>query len=89
MIAEVGFVLANTTLWLGRFDFMKSGIITVVTLGILAWTSACAPAQPGSADHVVSDPEALRNGWILSLPEGQAQARKTAKPLMLVLRCNP
>ncbi len=68
---------------------MKSGINRVVILVVVAWSSASLLAQPGSPRNVVLDPEALRNGWIFSLEEGQAQARKSAKPLMVVLRCNP
>jgi hypothetical protein len=65
---------------------MKSGIISVITLVVVAWSSASGCAQPQNA---VLDPEAVRNGWIFSLEEGQSQARKSAKPLMVVLRCNP
>lgn len=65
---------------------MKSGIIPVVALVITAWGCPCAAAQPGNETF---DPDARRNGWIFSLQEGLAQARKTTKPLMVVLRCNP
>jgi hypothetical protein len=46
-------------------------------------------AQPGRLGNGVFDPDALRNGWIFSLQEGKDKARKIAKPLMVVLRCNP
>lgn len=36
-----------------------------------------------------ADRGAVRNGWLLSLAEGKAEARKTGKPLMVVLRCEP
>ncbi len=68
---------------------MKSGIIGVVTLVIVGWSSVSVDAQRRSSGQVIMDPEALRNGWIFSLEEGQAQARKNGKPLMVVLRCNP
>ena len=68
---------------------MKSGIINLVTLVVVAWGSARAPAQPGRPGNEIFDPEALRNGWNFSLQEGQSKARKSAKPLMVVLRCNP
>ncbi|HEV2947002.1 MAG TPA: hypothetical protein VGX70_06480 [Gemmataceae bacterium] len=68
---------------------MKSGIIGVVTLLLIGWSSGCVRAQPRSSGHLVLDPEALRNGWVFSLDEGQAQGRKSGKPLMVVLRCNP
>jgi hypothetical protein len=66
---------------------MKSGIICVVALVIAAWGSASLHAQ--SSRPETFDPDARRNGWIFSLQEGQAQARKSNKPLMVVLRCNP
>jgi hypothetical protein len=68
---------------------MRSGIISLATLVVVAWGSASVPAQPGSPGNEIFDPEALRNGWIFSLHEGQTKAKKTAKPLMVVLRCNP
>jgi hypothetical protein len=68
---------------------MKSGIIRVVALVIAVWGCASAPAQPGRLGNEVFDPDARRNGWIFNLQEGQAQARKTNQPLMVVLRCNP
>jgi hypothetical protein len=69
--------------------FMKSGIICVISLALAAWSTASVRAQPASADNAVLYPEAHRNGWLFSLEEGQAQARKSAKPLLVLLRCNP
>jgi hypothetical protein len=68
---------------------MKSGIIPVAALVIVACGNASAPAQPGRPGNETFDPDARRNGWIFSLQDGQALARKTNKPLMVVLRCNP
>jgi hypothetical protein len=68
---------------------MKSGIIGVVTLLVIGWSSDSVNAQSRGSGHMVLDPEALRNGWVFSLEEGQAQGRKSGKPLMVVLRCNP
>jgi hypothetical protein len=68
---------------------MRSGIISLVTLMVVAWGSALMPAQPGGPSNEIFDPEALRNGWIFSLQEGKDKARKIPKPLMVVLRCNP
>jgi hypothetical protein len=68
---------------------MKSGIIRVVALVIAAWGSASLHAQFSRPGNETFDPDARRNGWIFSLQQGQAQARKTNKPLMVVLRCNP
>jgi hypothetical protein len=33
--------------------------------------------------------EAVRHGWLFSLEEGKAEARKSGKPLMVVIRCVP
>lgn len=33
--------------------------------------------------------QSFRYGWIGSLEEGKAQARRTGKPIMFVLRCQP
>jgi hypothetical protein len=68
---------------------MKSGIIGVVTLLVIGWSSGSVSAQSRGSVHMILDPEALRNGWVFSLEEGQAQGRKSGKPLMVVLRCNP
>ena len=35
------------------------------------------------------DQPAGQNGWLFSLQAGQAQARKSGKPLMVVVRCEP
>ena len=66
---------------------MKSGIISIITLVTVSWSFALA--QSRDTGHVVPDPEALRNGWIFSLKEGESRARQSGKPIMVVLRCNP
>jgi hypothetical protein len=43
-----------------------------------------ASAQPGRGEA-----SAARFGWLSSLAEGKAQARKTGKPLMVTIRCVP
>lgn len=35
------------------------------------------------------DGNGARFGWLSSLEEGKTEARKTGKPLMVVLRCVP
>jgi hypothetical protein len=35
------------------------------------------------------DPQAASYGWLSSLEEGKTLARKTGKPLLVVLRCVP
>jgi len=34
-------------------------------------------------------PDAAQYGWLSSLEQGKAQAQKTGKPLMVVVRCVP
>jgi hypothetical protein len=35
------------------------------------------------------DGDAVKHGWLSSLEAGKAEARKSGKPLMVVLRCVP
>jgi len=65
---------------------MKSGLSL-----LLAFTSSLlAPsgvlAQP---DRGRPDADAAKNGWLFSLDEGLTQAKKSGKPLMVVIRCLP
>jgi hypothetical protein len=64
---------------------MKSPIVAVLALAGIVLSDGCALAQRGRR----SDIDAARNGWISSLSEGRQQARKTGKPIMVVLRCVP
>jgi hypothetical protein len=43
-------------------------------------------AQP---DRGRPDADAAKNGWIFNLDEGFTQAKKSGKPLMVVIRCLP
>jgi hypothetical protein len=56
--------------------------VAVVALGLLTLAEAPLSAQ-------VRPEPPFRTGWLGSLEEGQAQARKTGKPLMVVVRCQP
>ena len=51
-----------------------------LSLGILALAAAPALAQPGPP---------VARGWLGSLEEGKAEAKKSGKPLMVVVRCQP
>jgi hypothetical protein len=64
---------------------MKAPIVTVLALAGIVLSDGCAQAQHGRRSEVA----AARNGWIFSLSEGKQQARKTGKPIMVVLRCVP
>jgi hypothetical protein len=66
---------------------MRSGIVTLLALGVGALADAPLLAQVGGPRG--GEQAAARNGWIFSLDEGKAQARKSGKPLMVVIRCVP
>lgn len=65
---------------------MNSRSAIFLALGFLALSDAGVSAQPGGPRR--GDP-ALRYGWLFSLEEGKAEARRSGKPLMVVLRCVP
>ena len=48
-----------------------------------------AASTPVMAQTGNPEQEASKHGWLPSLEEGKAQARKTGKPLFVVLRCAP
>ena len=60
-----------------------TGRSAALALGMLALSAAAASAQGRG------DAQAARYGWLPGLEEGKAQARKTGKPLMVVIRCVP
>jgi hypothetical protein len=62
---------------------MKSGMAGVLALGIVAAAQVPLGAQKGR------EVNGAQYGWLSSLEEGKAQARKTGKPLMVVIRCVP
>ncbi len=64
---------------------MRCGTVAVAALGLMALAEA-----PGGAQFKGGGgPDAGRYGWLFSLEEGKTQARKTGKPLMVVIRCVP
>jgi hypothetical protein len=65
---------------------MKSGLSVVLALGVVALAAAPSGAQFRGAR---GGDEMAKNGWFTSLEEGKALARKSGKPLMVVLRCVP
>jgi hypothetical protein len=65
---------------------MKSGFVALLTLGFVASDVAPVMAQPRGPRR---GEDAARYGWLFSLEEGKAQARKSGKPLMVVVRCVP
>ena len=62
---------------------MRIGIVLALVVLFSIDTTATAQGKRGR------DQDAVRYGWLPSLAEGKAQARKTGKPIMVVMRCVP
>lgn len=65
---------------------MNRGMATLLALGFVALSASPLLAQPGRPR---GEADGGRYGWIGSLEEGKAQAQKSGKPLMVVVRCVP
>ena len=61
---------------------MRIGIVVLV-LFFLSSNATLAQGKRGR------DQNAAKYGWLSSLAEGKAQAKKTGKPIMVVIRCVP
>jgi hypothetical protein len=61
----------------------------MVAVGLVLLSSATAQAQKGPKGRGGSEVQAVKNGWLFSLAQGKAQAARTNKPLMVVMRCVP
>jgi hypothetical protein len=66
---------------------MKRCLLASLVLITVGWTASPCQAQKGKGKAKGGD--ASRYGWLSSLAEGKAQARKTGKPLLVVIRCVP
>ena len=66
---------------------MKTRSAAFLALALVALTDQTLVAQAGPRRG--DQQTAARYDWLASLEEGQAQARKTGRPLMVVLRCVP
>jgi hypothetical protein len=64
---------------------MNSRFVFALAFGFVALCDMPAPAQPGRR----GEPQPSRYGWLPSLEQGEAQARRNGKPLMVVVRCVP
>ena len=62
---------------------MRFGVVLAVGILFSIDTAAMAQGKRGR------DKDAAKYGWLPSLAEGKAQAKKTGKPIMVVLRCVP
>ncbi len=65
---------------------MQCTAFAVMAISVAGLVVAPADAQPRGGRF---GPNAFANGWLGSLEQGKAQARKTGKPLMVVIRCVP
>jgi hypothetical protein len=66
---------------------MISRWVVFLALGSVALADTAVLAQRREGRR--RDQQAGRYGWVSSLEEGKAQARKNGKPLMVVMRCVP
>jgi hypothetical protein len=70
---------------ISRENDMRRAMVTMAVIGLTGGFAGPASAQKGGR----GGPNAFGYGWLGSLTEGKAQARKTGKPLMVVIRCVP
>ena len=69
-------------------QFMKFGFACFVAVSLVGLTLSPVMAQrrgPRGGDQR----DAGARGWLSSLDEGMSESRKTGKPLMVVIRCQP
>ena len=65
---------------------MRPTPFVFLAVGLAGWGAAPADAQ-FKGDRFGAN--ATGYGWLGSLEQGKAQARKSGKPLMVVIRCVP
>ncbi|MBI5758129.1 MAG: hypothetical protein HZA46_06395 [Planctomycetales bacterium] len=71
---------------------MRRVAMCVVCLGAIAWWAVSPAVAQDRKAKIVNDREAFKDSdlWTYNnLDEGIAQAKKTGKPLLAVLRCIP
>ena len=60
--------------------------VMLILIGVICLAAAGQPQEVLDKDRAL----AVSNGWIYNdLPAGFAEARKTGKPLLVVIRCPP
>lgn len=66
---------------------LLAGVMGLLASAILVQHAGAQP--PRRERERGNEQEATRHGWLWSLEEGKAKAKKTGKPLMVVVRCVP
>jgi hypothetical protein len=66
---------------------MRTITSTLLPLVVILFLGSPLPAQ--FRDRREGIPNAGQYGWLSSLSQGKAQAEKTGKPVMVVVRCVP
>ena len=66
---------------------MKNALVVSFTFGFFLAISTTSQAQFRNRRDGL--PDAGQYGWLTNLEQGKAQAQKTGKPLMVVVRCVP
>ena len=61
----------------------------IVLVGLVFVAPDATPLLAPQQDRRRGGQEAGEYGWLSNLQAGQAEARKTGKPLMVVVRCVP
>jgi hypothetical protein len=65
---------------------MRSSVAAALALTGIALGTGPVLAQRGGRG---GEQAAVRNGWVFSLSAGMQTAKRTTKPLMVVIRCVP
>ena len=68
-------------------SFMKTRLVIVLVLGFLTLAAGFSVAQPRRGRR--GEQNAAQYGWLSGLEHGKAEATKTGKPMMVVIRCVP
>ena len=66
---------------------MRCASLAMAVIGLAGW--AVPAAEWRSRAGIGSARARAGTGWLGSLEQGKAAARKTGKPLMVVIRCVP
>jgi len=86
MLAPVSLEQAWLVQWAIGDWFMKSRFVVFLALVMFALNGAPLWAQLRVRR---GEQPAGKYGWLLSLEDGKAEARRSGKPLMVVVRCVP